>query len=109
MDLIARLRPRWRHPDPAVRAEAVRELPADQQERLGSVASGDPDAHVRRIAIKRLREVTLLERIAAGANAPGTPCFPLPRPRGALLQTTASDGASPAGPAGLAPLTPPPG
>src|SRR5262249_59633914 len=92
MDLIARLRPRWRHPDPAVRAEAVRELPADEQERLGSIASGDPDAHVRRIAIKRLREVTILERIASGEADPALRDLAVQRLPEALVETATRQG-----------------
>jgi hypothetical protein len=49
-----RRRPRWEDPDPEVRAEAVRELGAGEQELFGSLASSDPDSRVRRAAAKRL-------------------------------------------------------
>jgi Domain of Unknown Function (DUF349) len=107
MDLIARLRPRWRHPDPAVRVEAVRELPADQQERLGSIATGDPDAHVRRIAIERLREVTMLERIAAGEADGALRDLALERLQEALVETATGDGPVAESEAALARLTDP--
>ena len=70
MDLIARLRPRWRHPDPIVRAGAVREMAGDDQDRLGAIAGTDPDPHVRRIAIKKLEDAAILERVAEGEADP---------------------------------------
>jgi hypothetical protein len=70
MDLIERLRPRWRHPDPEVRAAAVREMGADDHERLASLARTDPDARVRRAAIKRLDDAALLEQVAASETDP---------------------------------------
>ena len=70
MDLIARLRPRWRHPDPIVRAGAVREMARDDQDRLGDIAGSDPDPHVRRIAIKKLEDAAILERVADGEADP---------------------------------------
>ena len=58
MDLLDRFRrqaPRWEHPDPAVRAEGVRaEIHADEQELLGRIASEDPDARVRKAAVRKL-------------------------------------------------------
>ena len=65
MDLIQRLRPKWKHPDPEVRAEAARELGAEHQDRLESLARTDPDPHVRRIAIKKLADAGLLDALAA--------------------------------------------
>jgi hypothetical protein len=70
MDLIARLRPRWRHPDPAVRAAAVRDMGSEERDRLGAIAGTDPDPHVRRIAIKKLEDPALLERVAQGEADP---------------------------------------
>jgi hypothetical protein len=64
MDLLDRLRPRWRHPDPEVRVVAVRELGREEQGRLADVARTDPDARVRRAAIKRLEDAALLDAIA---------------------------------------------
>ena len=40
--------PRWKHADPAVRLEAVREL--DDPAELAGLAESDPDARVRRAA-----------------------------------------------------------
>ncbi len=63
MDLLARLRPRWRHPDPAVRAAAVHDMGTADQERLATIAGEDPDARVRRAAIERLDDPEVLERL----------------------------------------------
>jgi hypothetical protein len=56
MTLLDRLRrrPAWENPDPEARAEAVRALPADQQELLAEIARGDSDARVRRAAVRKL-------------------------------------------------------
>jgi hypothetical protein len=56
--------PRWKHTDPAVRLEAVREL--DDPAELASLAESDPDARVRRAAIARTTDPALLGRVAAG-------------------------------------------
>ena len=55
--------PRWKHADPAVRLEAVREL--DDPAELGALAESDPDARVRRAAIARTTDVDVLGRVAA--------------------------------------------
>src|SRR4029453_8897349 len=70
MDLLARLRPRWRHPDPAVRLAAVRDMGPRDQERLGTIASGDPDLRVRRAAIERLEDPGILDRLAGSETDP---------------------------------------
>ena len=64
MDLLQRLRPRWRHPDAEIRAAAVRELGAEDQEHLETIAREDPDPHVRRIAIKKVQSADVLQAIA---------------------------------------------
>ena len=64
MDLLQRLRPRWRHADPEIRAAAVRELGAEEQDRLATIARDDPNPLVRRIAIKKLDSPELLQTIA---------------------------------------------
>jgi hypothetical protein len=70
MDLLDRLRPRWRHADPEIRAAAVREMEAGDQERLATIADGDPDARVRRLAIKKVDDPAVLDRVAAGDADP---------------------------------------
>jgi hypothetical protein len=66
MGILDRLKPqpRWKHADPAVRLEALRDL--EDPLELASLAESDPDARVRRAAIARTTEPTTLSRIAAG-------------------------------------------
>jgi hypothetical protein len=66
MDLLDRLRPAWRHPDADVRAAAAREMGAEHQDRLATLARTDPDPRVRRIAIKRLEDPDVLDAVASG-------------------------------------------
>ena len=61
-------RPEWQHTDPAVRAEAVLRLPASDRELILALAREDPDARVRRAAVKRIDELALLVEIA-GSDA----------------------------------------
>lgn len=68
MSLIDRLKPRWQHSDPNIRADAVRQLSKEDLEVLTSIASTDPDARVRRIAVKKLEDPRLLLEI--GQNDP---------------------------------------
>ncbi len=60
MGILDKLKPhpRWKHTDPAVRLEAVREL--DDQVELAELAGTDPDARVRRAAVARLDDVAAL-------------------------------------------------
>jgi hypothetical protein len=55
-----RAKPEWQHPDPAVRAEAVLRLHAHERETLLALLRDDPDARVRRAAVKKLHDVALL-------------------------------------------------
>jgi hypothetical protein len=64
MSLLDRLRPKWQSADAEVRAQAVRELPRDEVDLLGSVAQQDPDPRVRRIALKKIDSPRLLLSIA---------------------------------------------
>src|SRR5215510_14217571 len=65
MSLIDLFRPKWRHSDADVRAEAVRNLGGDQLQALVQVAQTDTDARVRRIAVKRLDDPKVLSEIAS--------------------------------------------
>jgi hypothetical protein len=70
MGLLDKLKPqpRWKHADPTVRLEAVREL--DDAVELAGLAEGDPDARVRRAAIARIADPEVLGRLAtADADA----------------------------------------
>ena len=56
--------PRWRHRNPAIRAEAVSLLDADDPN-LHQVALRDADAGIRRLAVRRLQRLDLLLELAS--------------------------------------------
>src|SRR5262245_50512498 len=64
MGLLDKLKPqpRWKHADPAIRLEALKEL--DDAVELGVLAETDPDVRVRRGAVARLSSPDILGRIA---------------------------------------------
>ena len=66
MGILEKLRPqpRWKHADPAVRALAVYGLGPDDTEALHALAREDAEARVRRAAVTRIDDVTLLGEIA---------------------------------------------
>ena len=64
MSLLDSFRPKWKHNDPEVRAEAVREL--EDATALLDVARGDADASIRRLAVRKLDDPRLLAEIGAG-------------------------------------------
>ncbi|HYN10734.1 MAG TPA: DUF349 domain-containing protein [Vicinamibacterales bacterium] len=65
MRLLDKLKPqpRWKHADPSVRFEAVREL--EDPAELAILAELDPDARVRRSATARIADPGVLGRIAS--------------------------------------------
>jgi hypothetical protein len=73
MALLDRLRrrPRWEDPDPKVRADGVREIPAEEQDRLAQIAGEDPDPLVRRAALRRVASADVLARIAGADQDAG--------------------------------------
>jgi hypothetical protein len=62
--------PRWKHADPAVRLEALKEL--DDPIELGLLAESDPDPHVRRAAVGRVIDASVLGRLAGSDPDPET-------------------------------------
>ncbi|MEO8070020.1 MAG: hypothetical protein ABI652_01350, partial [Acidobacteriota bacterium] len=66
MGLLDKLKPqpRWKHQDPAVRLEAVKDL--DDPGELAILAESDVDIRVRRAAIGRVPDPAVLGRVAAG-------------------------------------------
>ena len=100
MALLDRLRrrPRWEDPDPKVRAEGVREIPAEEQDRLAQIATSDEDPLVRRAALRRLTSADVLVRIAAGDQDAGV----REKAEGALLALALAADAGGAVPAGAA-------
>jgi uncharacterized protein DUF349 len=60
-----RRQPEWKHPDPAVRADAVRRLaPTEHHDLLVGVARADADPHVRRAAVRKLGEPGIVVELA---------------------------------------------
>lgn len=104
MDLLDRLRPKWRHPDPEVRLAAVRELGADDQSRLATVAREDADARVRRVAIKRLDDADVLAAVAEHDADPAIRELAAERTRELLVARACVDGPAAACEAALARL-----
>lgn len=70
MSFLDHLRQKWKHSDPAVREEAVRDL--DDQELLERIALDDPDEIVRLAAVGRLTDQDALARFARGRDALAT-------------------------------------
>lgn len=67
MALLDLIKPKWKHSDPMVRLEAVREMqPA--AERLRTIAVTDADARVRVEAIRKITDEDLLSDVAEGAG-----------------------------------------
>ena len=100
MALLDRLRrrPRWEDPDPKVRAEGVREIPAEEQERITQIATSDDDPLVRRAAVRRVSAADVLVRIAADDQDAGV----REKAEGALLALALAGEAGTAVPAGAA-------
>src|SRR5580700_7581185 len=65
MGIVDLFRPKYRHSNVSVRAEAVRALTADDAAILVQVARTDRDAGVRRLAIERIDEAEVLAELAA--------------------------------------------
>jgi len=58
-------KPKWKHSNPEVRAEAVRALGEDEAALLATIAKNDSDARVRRLAVKRIVDAGVLSEVAA--------------------------------------------
>jgi hypothetical protein len=70
MDLLERLRPKWRHPDAQVRRPAIKKL--DDAALLEHIAATDPDQALRELAAERAHEVWLA---TASAERPLAECL----------------------------------
>src|SRR3954463_10634416 len=64
--------PRWKHPDAAVRAAAVAEIPDGAEHRtvIEELAASDPDVRVRTSAIDRVADLSVLTRLARTEQDP---------------------------------------
>src|SRR3954453_12644104 len=58
-------KPKWKHSNPEVRADAVRALGDDEASLLATIARNDSDARVRRLAVKRIVDADVLSDVAA--------------------------------------------
>src|SRR3569833_3974311 len=65
MGIVDLFRPKYRHSDVRVRAEAVRALTNDDAAILVQVARSDRDIGVRRLAIEKIHEADVLAELAA--------------------------------------------
>lgn len=65
MGLTDLFRPKYRHSDAAKRADAVRQMGADEVELVARIARDDRDPAVRRIAIDKIEDPALVADIAA--------------------------------------------
>ena len=63
-------KPKWQHSDAAVRRRALLELGDDGGEIVMELALNDPDTEVRCVALKRVSNLLLLERVLADAKNP---------------------------------------
>jgi hypothetical protein len=64
MGIADLFRPKHRHSDAAVRAEAVSHMGIDQAELIADIARSDRDAQVRRVAVEKLDDPEVLAAIA---------------------------------------------
>jgi uncharacterized protein DUF349 len=73
MGLLERLRPqpKWRHPDAAIRAAGIAEIPPEELDTLIDLARHDPDPRVRRACVDRLEDPRILAEIASQDSDPG--------------------------------------
>lgn len=64
MGLLDLFRPRWKHSNPTVRAEAIKDFSSEDLPKLSQVARHDSDARVRRIALKKITDLDLLTELS---------------------------------------------
>ncbi len=57
-------RPNWKHSDKELRLSAVRDLEESQTKALAEVALTDPEANIRKVAIRKLSHPETLRRVA---------------------------------------------
>ena len=89
LDRFRTARPLWEDPDPAVRAEGVRSLRAQDGDLLATILKSDPEAAVRKAALRRIEDVALLKEVAASDAS-------LREQAQEILLRLASEGADPA-------------
>jgi Domain of Unknown Function (DUF349) len=92
MKLFERLKPRWRRSDPDERAAAAREMGAYDQGRLATLAANDPEPRVRRVAIKKLEDLTTLDLVAERDPEPALRAAARERASEVRVRTAVADG-----------------
>ena len=65
-----RAQPKWKHADVAIRLAGVEEIGLDEQGVLATLAREDPDARVRRAAVRKVYDPVVLKEVA-GRDAEG--------------------------------------
>ncbi len=63
-------RPRYRHSDPTIRAEAIEDLDVGDVSILKSVVLNDKDDSIRRLAIDRIKDPQTLSEVASSISEP---------------------------------------
>lgn len=61
-------KPKWQHPNPEVRQQALEELDASELEILQTVASGDKEPRLRCLAVRKMADLDSLYQLAEGDN-----------------------------------------
>ena len=61
-------KPKWQHYNAEVRKEAIEALPPDDTETLLEIALNDPESQLRCLAVRRLRDMEVLENLMNSAN-----------------------------------------
>ena len=90
MGFVDLFRPKWKHSNVAVRAAAVRQLGAEDDEILASIARSDGDPNVRRIAIKKLSDLDLLLQLGESDDDEGLRQLARSRAHGLLVSDAVS-------------------
>ena len=65
MALMHFFKPKWQHPDPAVRRQAVQTLTSDDEPVLTQIALEDEAPAVRRLALRRINDLDVLHSAAS--------------------------------------------
>ncbi|NLB64444.1 MAG: DUF349 domain-containing protein [Fibrobacter sp.] len=69
MSLLDFFRPKWRHSNPTIRINAIRNLDASQQEIFIEVIEKDAEVEVRRVAVQKLNRIDVLRKLLNDEDA----------------------------------------
>ena len=70
MALTDIFRPKYKHSDAQVRAQAVKQMGADEADLLAKIAENDKDPEVRRLAVERIDDAEFLVDLVANEQSP---------------------------------------